>query len=109
MMFMDKKKSCSQISGEVPQVLIDAFDQCVDRLGVTKKRAIAAAVHAFLNADANAQHAWLREVYDHYHAPSVSTGTGRLKGSAAEVGKRAAGAVARGGSKRQPTTGKTSA
>ena len=44
MRLMSAKKLKGQIAGEVPQDLIDAFDACVDRLGVTKKRGIAAAV-----------------------------------------------------------------
>jgi hypothetical protein len=104
---MSAKKLKGQIAGEVPQDLIDAFDACVDRLGVTKKRGIAAAVHAFVSAGAEAQHDWLRAVYEHHYAPS--DGGRAVSVSEAELARRAGAAVARGGSKRRRTSGKNSA
>ncbi len=105
---MEGDKPFGQISGEVPQDLIDAFDACINRLGITKKRAIAAAVHAFVSGAADRQHEWLRVVYDRYYGMSDPNDR-TITGSASEVGKRAGAAVARGGSKRRPTTGKSSA
>ena len=104
---MSAKKRKGQIAGEVPQDLIDAFDACVDRLGVTKKRGIAAAVHAFVAAGAKAQHDWLRAVYERHYAPKDAAQA--VSVSEAELARRAGGAVARGGSRRRPTTGKSSA
>ena len=107
MSLMSAKKRKGQIAGEVPQDLIDAFDACVDRLGVTKKRGIAAAVYAFVSAGAEAQHDWLRAVYERHYASTVAA-----KGVTvpeAELARRAGSAVARRGSKRRPTTGKSSA
>ena len=107
MNFMSAKKQKGQIAGEVPQDLIDAFDACVDRLGVTKKRGIAAAVHAFVAAGAEAQHDWLRAVYErHYASADVPQA---VTVSEADLARRAGAAVARGGSKRRRTTGKSSA
>ena len=63
-MVMDKKKSRGQIAGEVPQALIDEFDGCINRLGMTKKRAIAAALYAFIAGGADAQYEWQRLVHD---------------------------------------------
>ena len=105
---MEGDKPFGQISGEVPQELIDAFDACISRLGITKKRAIAAAVHAFVSGAADVQHEWLRAVYDRYYG-SAGSADAAIRGSASEVGKRAGAAVARGGSKQRPTTGKSSA
>ena len=98
-----------QISGEVPAGLIDQFDRCVDRLGIAKKRAIAAAVYAFVTATADAQHDWQRAVYDRYYAEGDEVGKVRPTGSEADLARRAGAAVARGGSKKRPTTGKSSA
>ena len=103
MSLMSAKKQKGQIAGEVPQDLIDAFDACVDRLGVTKKRGIAAAVHAFITAGADAQHDWLRAVYERHYASSGKAVTV----SEAELARRAR--VARRGSRRRPTSGKSSA
>ena len=88
MRFMEGDKPFGQISGEVPQDLIDAFDACINRLGITKKRAIATDERYYGMSDPNDR---------------------TITGSASEVGKRAGAAVARGGSKRRPTTGKSSA
>ena len=106
---MDAEKITGQISGEVPAGLIAEFDSCVDRLGIAKKRAIAAAVYAFVTANADAQHAWQRAVYDQYYAEADAGRAFSPKGSAADLGKRVGAAVARGGSKKRPTTGKSSA
>ena len=106
---MDAEKITGQISGEVPAGLIAEFDACVDRLGIAKKRAIAAAVYAFVSASADAQHAWQRAVYDRYYADADESSGRAPRGSEADLGRRAGAAVARGGSKRRPTTGKSSA
>ncbi len=101
------KKREGQIAGEVPQDLIDEFDACVDRLGVTKKRGLAAAVYAFVNAGHKVQHDWLQGVYEHHYVSKDPARTVTV--SEAELARQAGEAVARSGSKRRPTTGKSSA
>jgi len=105
---MNGRKKSGQVAGEVPQELIDAFDACVDRLGITKKRAIAAAVHGFVTGNAAQKHAWLQAVYERYYAV-VEGGPRSITASEADLGRRVGSAVARGGSKRRSTTGKSSA
>ena len=67
---MEKKSRhrTRQLQGEVPEPLVRAFDEATDRLGMNKKRVLAAAVHAFLGAAEGDQYEMCRRAYLAYYA-----------------------------------------
>lgn len=70
MTYMTKKTQTIPFGAELPPPLIELFDGMVTREGWTKKRALAAAVRAFITAD----HEVRRAHYLHAYAPVKSIG-----------------------------------
>lgn len=68
MLYMPKNTATKQLGGDIPEGLVDEFDELVDRLGLTKKRAIAAAIFAFTNAGKVQQFEAYQDVYEKFYA-----------------------------------------
>jgi hypothetical protein len=64
MLCMATKTSTIPFGGELPPHLVEAFDAVVSAEGWTKKRALAAAVRAFITADAHIRYGHYRAAYD---------------------------------------------
>ena len=91
MISMAKKSSTKPLNVHVPEALFDDLDGVVERLGLVKKRTVAAAVSAFLHADVETQLELYREVYRRYYAsgePAGATPSQRQAAEAAELGRR---------------------
>lgn len=63
MVYVAKKISTIPFGAELPPDLVAAFDTVVDGEGWTKKRALAAAVRAFIKANAVDRHQYYRNAY----------------------------------------------
>ncbi|MEI7836354.1 MAG: hypothetical protein WCK05_08070 [Planctomycetota bacterium] len=74
---MSKNKSSSpfrHVGGEVPAELLTDLDHVAERLGLLKKRLLAAAVAAFIQAGSDEQLRLYQEVYLRYYAPAATGG-----------------------------------
>jgi hypothetical protein len=65
---MKKPTVTRQVNADVPEALGNEFDELIERLGMTKKRAVAAALLAFLVAERAAQFSVYQDVYERYYA-----------------------------------------
>ena len=68
---MTGQKDMKQISGEIPTTLAEAFTEAIEALGLVKKRAIAAAIAAWLRADSQTQMAQYHEVFELFYLGSA--------------------------------------
>ena len=96
MLCVSKKKLSRQINVEVPDRLSEDMDELVDKLGLVKKRAVAAAVCAFLQASGADQVAMYHNVYERYYAEESDNDPDDNPGDKENAG------VARGSSGRKP-------
>ena len=55
------------VGGEIPSALAQAFTEAIEALGLVKKRAIAAAIAAWLRADSQTQIRQYHEVFELYY------------------------------------------
>jgi len=62
------EKITKQMNADVPEMLANTLDYYVEKLGIKKKRAIAAAIHMFCKADTGAQYAAYQEVHNAFYA-----------------------------------------
>jgi len=60
------------IQGEVPGALVEAFGQAVDDSGLVKKKAVATAAWAFIQADAETRAKWWLEASQKFYGASVA-------------------------------------
>ena len=68
---MAKKSEIKALCVDLPSSLFEEFDECCTRLGLIKKRAVAAALEAFVTADIDQQLKWYRQIYARIYGPDV--------------------------------------
>lgn len=56
------------VGGDIPEELVERFDETVRELGFLKKRAMAAALAAFVHLDTTTQSRLYHDVYLRYYA-----------------------------------------
>ena len=97
MICMDEKLAFRQLSGEVPGPLITGLDDVAARLGIAKKRLLAAAVAAFVGSTEDEQFEMVRAAYQAYYATADRV----TAEPTTDVAQQAADVLAEGGRQRR--------
>ncbi len=93
MVYMEKKIIEKPLNGDIPAALFDAFAMAVDDSGLKKKRAVAAAAYAFIEADNATRTAWWQAGRDYDTNPDGPSATAGLEPQT-DLGRKAAGKLA---------------
>lgn len=92
------------LSGEIPREIISEFDNSITRLGLVKKRALAAAALAFVKSDIESQMKWYVEAGRYFSTDEIPDQPDHAKHAASEIesaGRNNAGSRPQSGTRRK--------